>query len=141
MLQAILNESWRQHPTKQQLYGYLPLIMKTIQGRRTRYAGHCWRSRTHSCRPHSHGRAKAGWQARTYIKTALCQYRKTYRERSPIEKGGEGGLGRFVLAARHDDDDGGIKWFNNNFPKIINTKGNVMGQLEAEIAYDLVAIQ
>ena len=45
MLQAILNRSWRQHPTKQQLYGYLPPITTTIKIRRTRHAGHCWRSR------------------------------------------------------------------------------------------------
>ena len=32
-------------PHKQQLYGYLPPIMKTIQVRRTRLLGHCWRSR------------------------------------------------------------------------------------------------
>ena len=31
MLQAILNKSWRQHPTKQQLYSHLPHIMKTNQ--------------------------------------------------------------------------------------------------------------
>ena len=31
MLRAILNKSWRQHPTKQQLYGHLPPIMKTIK--------------------------------------------------------------------------------------------------------------
>ena len=29
MLRAILNKSWRQYPTKQQLYGHLPPIMKT----------------------------------------------------------------------------------------------------------------
>ena len=45
MLQAILNKSWRQHPTKQQLYSHLPPITKTIKVRRTRHAGHCWRSR------------------------------------------------------------------------------------------------
>ena len=45
MLRAILNKSWRQHPTKQQLYGHLPLIRKTIKIRQTRHAGHCWRSR------------------------------------------------------------------------------------------------
>ena len=33
MLLAILIKSWRQHPTKQQLYGHLPPIMKTIQVR------------------------------------------------------------------------------------------------------------
>ena len=43
-LQAILNKSWRQHSTKQQLYGHLPPITKTIKVRQTRHAGHCWRS-------------------------------------------------------------------------------------------------
>ena len=33
MLQAILNKSWRQHPTRHQLYGHLPPITKTIQVR------------------------------------------------------------------------------------------------------------
>ena len=45
MLQAILNRSWRKHLTKKQLYGHLPPITKTIQIRRSRHAGHCWRSR------------------------------------------------------------------------------------------------
>ena len=72
MLRAILNKSWRQHPTKPQLYGHLPPIMKTIQVRRTWHAGHCWRSRDELisdvllCTP-THGRAKAGRPARTYI--------------------------------------------------------------------------
>ena len=43
MLRAVLNKSWRQHPTRLQLYGHLPPITKTIQVRRTRHAGHCWR--------------------------------------------------------------------------------------------------
>ena len=45
MLRAILNKSGRQHPTKHQLYGHQPAITKTIKVRRTRHAGHCWRSR------------------------------------------------------------------------------------------------
>ena len=77
LLQAILNRSWRQHPTKQQLYGHLPPITKTIQIRRTRHAGHCWRSRDELISDvllwtPSHGRAKAGWPARTYIQQ-LCE--------------------------------------------------------------------
>ena len=48
MLGAILNKSWRQHPTRHQLYSHLPPIMKTIQVRRTRHAGHGWRSRDDS---------------------------------------------------------------------------------------------
>ena len=31
MLWSILNKSWKQHPTKQQLYDRLPPISKTIQ--------------------------------------------------------------------------------------------------------------
>ena len=45
MLRAILDKSWQQHPTRHQLYGHLPPITKTMQVRRTRHAGHCWRSR------------------------------------------------------------------------------------------------
>ena len=31
MLRAILNKSWRQHPTRNQMYGHLPPITKTIK--------------------------------------------------------------------------------------------------------------
>ena len=77
MLRAILNKSWRQHPTRHQLYGHLPSIMKTIQVRRTRHAGHCWRSRGELISDvllwtPTHGRAKAGRPARTYIQQ-LCE--------------------------------------------------------------------
>ena len=33
-----LNKSWKQHPTKYQLYGHQPPITKTIKVRQTRYA-------------------------------------------------------------------------------------------------------
>ena len=76
MLREILNKSWRQHPTKQRLYGHLPLITKTIRIRRTRHTGYCWRSRDELIRnvllwTSSHGRAKARRPARTYIQQ-LC---------------------------------------------------------------------
>ena len=76
MLRAILNKSWWQHPTRHQLYGPLPPITKTIQVRWTRHAGHCWRSRDRLIRDvllrtPTHGCAKAGWPARTYIQQ-LC---------------------------------------------------------------------
>ena len=77
MLRAVLNKSWRQQPTRQQLYGHLPPIKKTIQVRRTRHAGHCWRSRDELISDvlqwtPTHGRAKAGRPARTYIQQ-LCE--------------------------------------------------------------------
>ena len=77
MLRAILNKSWWQHPTRQQLYGHQPPITKTIQARRTRHAGHCWRNRDEPIRDvllwiPTYGRAKAGRPARTYIQQ-LCK--------------------------------------------------------------------
>ena len=77
MLREILNKSWRQHLTRHQLYGLLPPITKTIQVRRTRHAGHCWRSRDELISDvllwtPIHGRAKVGRPARTYIQQ-LCE--------------------------------------------------------------------
>ena len=118
LLRAILNKSWQQHPTRHQLYGHLPPITKTIQVRRTRHAGHCWRSRDELIRDvllwiPTHGRAKAGRPARTYIQqlcedTGCCPEdlpramndREEWRER----------LGISVLPAQDDDDD-----FYNSF--------------------------
>ena len=67
MLRAILNKSWRQHPTKQQLYGHLQPITKTIK---------IWRSWDELISDvflwtPSHGWAKAGHPAQTYIQQ-LC---------------------------------------------------------------------
>ena len=99
ILWAILNKSWRQHTTRHQLYGHMPPITKTIQVRRTRHAGHCWRSRDVLISDvllwtPTYGRAKAGRPARTYIQQ-LCEdtgcspedlpeamnYREKWRER------------------------------------------------------------
>ena len=76
MLWAILNKSWRQHPTKQQLYSHLPPIMKTIQVRWPRHAEHCWRSKDELISDillwtPSHGWAKVWWPDRSYIQQ-LC---------------------------------------------------------------------
>ena len=77
MLRAILNKSWRQHATRHQLYGHLLPITKAIQVRRTRHAGHCWRSRNELISDvllwtPTYGRAKAGRPARIYIQQ-LCE--------------------------------------------------------------------
>ena len=45
MLQAVLNKSWGQNPTKQPYRHLLP-ISKTIQIRWARQTGHCWRSKS-----------------------------------------------------------------------------------------------
>ena len=120
MLRAILNKSWQQHPTRHQLYGHLPPITKTIQVRRTRHAGHCWRSRDELIRDvllwiPTHGRAKAGRPARTYIQqlcedTGCCPEdlpramndREEWRERVRDIR---------ATSAIYDDDDDGISTF------------------------------
>ena len=50
MLRAVLNKSWRQHPTRHQLYGHLPPITKTIQVRRTMNDREKWRERVRDIR-------------------------------------------------------------------------------------------
>ena len=116
MLRAILNKSWRKHPTRHQLYDHLPPITKTIQVRRTRHAGHWWRSRDELISDlllwtPAYGRAKAGRPARTYIHTYSSYVRirdvalKTYQRQWMIGRSGERRSGISVLAARHDEDD------------------------------------
>ena len=77
MLRSILNKSWRQHPTRHQLYDHLPPISKTIQARGTIHARHCWRSRDELISDvllltPTYGWAKAGRLARTHIQQ-LCE--------------------------------------------------------------------
>ena len=112
MLRAILNKSWRQHPTKHQLCGHLPPITNTIQVRRTRYAGHCWKSRDELISDvllwtPTYGRAKAVRPARTYIQQ-LCEDTGCSPEDLPEAMNDRKkwrGSAITVLAARHDDDD------------------------------------
>ena len=117
MLQAILNKSWRQHPTRHQLYGHLPHITKTIQLRQTRHARHCWRSKDELISDvllwtSAYGQAKAGRPARTYIQQ-LCEDTGCSPENQPEamndrEKWWE--RVRDIHASdRHDDDDDDVK--------------------------------
>ena len=109
MLRAILNRSWRQHPTKQQLYGHLPPITKTIQIRRTRHAGHYWRSRDelisgplHMAERKQGDQLEPKYSSSVRIRSVTL---RTCRKLWTIERGGEKGSGISVLMARHDDDD------------------------------------
>ena len=72
MLWAILNNSWKQHPKKQQLYSHLPPISKTIQVRQTRHVKHCWRSKDELISDvfrwtPTHGHNNVGQPAKTYL--------------------------------------------------------------------------
>ena len=113
MLLAVLNNSFRQHPTIHQLYGHLPPITKTIQVRRTRHAGHCWRSRDELI---SHvllwtpiyGRQKQDDQLEhsfsSYVRIQDVTL-KTNQRRWTIRRSGERGSGISVQSVRHDDGD------------------------------------
>ena len=117
MLRAILNKSWRQHPTRHQLYGHLPPITKTIQVRRARYAGHSWRSKDELISdvllwpPHMAKQKQDDQLEHTYSSYVRIWdvTLKTCQKRWMIGRSGERGSGITVLAARHDDDD--ILWY------------------------------
>ena len=113
MLRAILNNSWRQPPTRHQLYGHLPPITKTIQVRRTWHAGHCWRSRDKLISdvllwtPHMAKQKQDSQLEHTY--SSYVRIRdvslKTCQRWWTKGRSGERGSGISVLMARHDNDD------------------------------------
>ena len=106
-----MNKSWRQHPTKQQLYGHQAPITKTIQVRRTRHAGHCWRSGDELISnvlqwTPSHGRAKPWRPARTYIQE-LCADTGCCLEDLPGAMDNKGGWRERVREIRTS----GVRWW------------------------------
>ena len=111
ILEALLNKFWKQHPPKQQLYGLLPLISKTIQIRWTRHEGHCWRYKNELSSnvllwTPSHRHASVGWPTRTYLQQ-LCTDTGCSLEDLPKvidDRNGERESGKPVLAGWHDDD-------------------------------------
>ena len=115
MQRVILNKTWKQHPRKQHLYGHRPPSSKTIQIRRTRHAGHFWRSKGDLISDvlqwtPSHGRAGFGRLARTYLQQ-LCTDAGWSLEDWPnaIDDRDEmrGESGKSMLAAWHEDDNDG----------------------------------
>ena len=111
ILQTILNRFWREQPTKQQ-YGHLLPIAKTIQIRRTRYAGHCWRSRDELISDvlqwtTTHGRAKSGRPSRTYIQQ-FCEDTECSSDDLPKAMNDRQ---RWREKDRHICADGTTKWW------------------------------
>ena len=113
MLRAVLNKSWLQHPTRHQLYGHLLLITKTIQVRRTRHAGHSWRSKDELIRDVLLWTPTYGWEKQDdqHEHTFSSNVRirdvalKTYQRQWTIGRSGVRCSGISVLVAWHDDDD------------------------------------
>ena len=141
MLRAILNKSWRQHPTRHQLYGHLPPITKTIQVRRTRHAGLCWRSKDELISdvllwtPHMAKQKQDDQIEHTYGSYVRIRdvALKTCQKRWMIGRSGERGSGISVLAALHDDDDDDSclwvfeKEFLISFPVLLNSLKDAVG--------------
>ena len=72
MLCAVLKKSWKQHLTKQQMYGHLPPISQTIQERGGRHVGHCLWSKDEFISnallwTTTHGHTSVSQPAKTYI--------------------------------------------------------------------------
>ena len=117
MLRVILSRSWQQHPTRCQLYGHLPPITKTIQARRTRHAGHCWRSKDKIVSDvllwtPAYGQSKAGRPAQHSYSSYVMIWDvtpKTCRRQWMIGRCGERGSGISMLAAHDDHDDNNIQ--------------------------------
>ena len=90
ILYAVLNKSWKQHPTKP--YGHLLPILKNTKRRQTSFAGHCWWSRqTHNQRTSKHGHTSIGWPAKIYIHQ-LCVDTGYHLEDLPIGMNGKRGI-------------------------------------------------
>ena len=128
MLRAILNKSWQQHPTKHQLYSHLPPITKTIQIKRTRHAGHSWRSREELMSyvllwTPAYGRARVG-RLLEHTYSSYMRIRdlalRTCQRRWTIGRSGERRSRICVLAERHDDDDVVLSNFNK-YNVLLNT--------------------
>ena len=107
-------------PTRHQLYGHLPPITKTIQVRRTRHAGHCWRSRDELISdvllwtPTQKQDDQHEHTFSSYVRIRDVVL-KTCLRRWTIGRSGERGSGISVLPARHDDDDDYYDNFRINF--------------------------
>jgi len=72
MLRAVLDLSWKQHPTLKELYDNIPPVSSTIRDRRLRFAGHCFRSKEEIAsdlilwQP-SHGLRTPGRPSKTFV--------------------------------------------------------------------------
>ena len=110
MLRAILNKSWKQHPTKQQMYGYLPpppsrklskldeLGMQNTAGE----VGTYFSGPFHMDEQRQDVLLEPTYNSSVQIQDVAL---KTSRRRWTIERGCEKGLAISMLMAQPDDDD------------------------------------
>ena len=116
MQRVILNKSWKQHPTKQQLYGHLLFISKTIIVRGKSHAGLC-RGRKNELindvllwTP-PHGRTSGGQSTRIYLRQLYTDTecsREDMPEKLLIDEWCERVREIRPSSPRHNDDDDDI---------------------------------
>ena len=104
------SSCWRQQPTKQQLYGHLPPIQKTIQVRRNGHAGNDWRRKGEFISDilpwtPSNGRAKAGRPTRTYIQQLCADIEYILEDLSGAMDDTDRCREKFRVARDDDDND------------------------------------
>ena len=105
---------------------------ENIQIRRTRHAGHCWRSRDELIRDvllwiPTNGRAKQDDQHEHTFSSYVRIWDvvlKTCLGRWTIGRSGERGSGISVLPARHDDDDDVYNYYLMHLSLLTNTFNN-----------------
>ena len=104
MLRAVLNKSWRQHPTRHQLYGHLPPSRKLykLDEPDTRDTAGEARTSSHMAVQKQNDQLELTYS--NYVRTQDVTL-KTCRRRWKIGRSGERGSGISVLAAHDDDDD------------------------------------
>ena len=111
MLHTVLNKSWKQHSTKQQLYGHIPLISQIIQVRQTKYVGHCWISKKELISnvlwwaPTYWYTSSGGLSIKTYISSMWTQDTvQNTRQKREREREKER-VSQRILSSLYDDDD------------------------------------
>ena len=113
MLRAILNKSWRQHPTRHQLYGHLPPITKLSKLDEPDMQDTAGEAGTSSLVMYSNGPPHMARQKQNdqleHTFSSKVRIRdvdlKTCQRRWTIGRSGKRGSEISMLAARHDDDD------------------------------------
>ena len=72
MLRAVKGVTWRQYMTNDELYGNLRKVTDIIKERRTKFSGHCWRSKKKIIHKlllwePLHGKKSRGRSSKTFI--------------------------------------------------------------------------
>ena len=126
---------WRQHPTKQQLYGHQPTVRKTIKVRRSRHAEHSRRSREKLISnillwTPSVWRAKEGRPARTYIQQ-LCVDTGYSLEDLQEEMDDRNGWQERV----REINASGATWWSSSCLSIIETTSPLSSEFQSHLGY------